>query len=179
MRFQLLLLGAVLAATTIILTGCPGNQTTPNANTTNVNKGNTAGNTAAPGNTGELETTKTPPPETTNNAPTLTPAFKAYCDAMTRKDEAALRKVFSQATLKSLEADMKAENEKSLVAYLSTEQISNNVCEVRNEQISGDTGTAEVKTEGMPNGARIKFVRENGEWKVTNEIPELPRDAAK
>ena len=127
MRFQLLLLCAVFAATTIILTGCPGNQTTPNSNAANTTTANTAGNANTTGNTG-LETVKTPPPATTNNAPTLTPAFKAYCDAMTRKDEAALRKVFSQATLKSLEADMKAENAKSLVAYLETEQISNGVC---------------------------------------------------
>ena len=44
---------------------------------------------------------------------------------------------------------------------------------MRNEQIEGNTGVAEVRTEGMPNGARIKFVKENGEWKVTNESPDI------
>jgi hypothetical protein len=36
---------------------------------------------------------------------------------------------------------------------------------------------AEVKTEGMPNGAKVVFVKEGTEWKITNKSPEL--DAVK
>ncbi len=167
MRFQILIFCTILIFS-IILTGCPGEQPKPN---TNSNANQTTVND--PNKTTALNTSKTPIAETTNEAPTLTPAFKSYCDAMTKKDEAALRKVFSAATLKSLEADMKDNNEKSLLKFLEAEQVSNELCQVRNEKIEGDVGTAEVKTKGMPNGVRIKFVKENGEWKVTNEIPDL------
>jgi hypothetical protein len=168
MRFQILIFCTILIFT-IILTGCPGNEPTPNANSTNV-PANIPNKNAA--NTG-LNTTVKTPEATTNNAPTLTPVFKAYCDAMTKKDEAALRKIYSTATLKSLEADMKAENQKSLVKYLEADQVSNKLCEVRNEKIEGDMAIVEGKTEGAPNGFKYKFVKENGEWKLTNESPEL------
>ena len=170
MRFQILIFCTILIFS-LILTGCPGEPAKPNTNananqTTVVDPNKPANNTA-------LNTSKTPTEATTNAAPTLTPVFKAYCDAMTKKDDAALRKVYSAATLKSFEADMKADNEKSLSKFLEVDQVSNELCEVRNEKIEGDVAIAEVKTKGMPNGAKIKFVRENGEWKLTNESPEL------
>lgn len=168
MRFQILIFCTILIFS-IFLTGCPSGQ--PNTNSTdgvtNINKPNQP-NTSLP-------TNKTPTEATTNNAPTVAPVFKAYCDAMTRKDEAAIRKVYSAATLKSLEEDMKAENEKSLVKYLEADRVSNKLCEVRNEKVEGDVAIAEVKTEGAPNGFKVKFVRENGEWKLTNEFPDFPK----
>lgn len=169
MRFQILIFSTILIFT-IILTGCPTSSPSNNNNSTNTptNIVNKSGNTNAP-----LETTKKTPEPTTNDAPTISPVFKAYCDALTKKDEAAVRKIYSQATLKQLEADMKEENEKSLVKYLEADQISNKLCEVRNEKIEGDTAIAEVKTEGAPNGFKAKFVKENGEWKLTNESPEF------
>ena len=169
MRFQILIFSTILIFT-IILTGCPGSEPTTNTNLTNV-PANISNKNAA--NSG-LNTVAKTPEATTNNAPTLTSVFKAYCDAMTKKDEAALRKLYSAATLKSLEADMKAENEKSLVKYLEADQVSNKLCEVRNEKIEGDTGIAEITTEGAPNGFKVKFVKENGDWKLTTESPEIP-----
>jgi hypothetical protein len=168
MRFQILIFCTILTFT-CFLTGCPSGEPTTNTNSTV--QTNTAAN--APKTNSAMETTKATPEATSNEAPTLKPVFKAYCDAMTKKDEAALRKIYSAATLKSLEADMKAENEKSLVKFLEIEQVSNELCEVRNEKIEGDTGVAEVKTKGMPTGAKLKFVKENGEWKLTNEIPDF------
>ena len=121
-----------------------------------------------------METTKTPPVATTNDAPTVAPVVKAYCDAWTKKDEAALRKVYSQATLKSLEKDMKDEGAKSLVAFITElEPAPDKPFEVRNEQVQGDTAVAEIKGGAYPNGIKIKFVKENGEWKMTNESPEF------
>ncbi len=172
MRFQILIFCTILTFT-FILTGCPSGGPSGNAvlntNQTTVsdpNKSNSA-----------LNTSKTPTEATTNDAPTVAPVFKAYCDAMTKKDEAALRKVYSQTTLKYYEQEMKADNVKTLLEYMEAEQVSNKLCEVRNEKIEGDAATAEVKTEGMPNGVKIKFVKENGEWKITNEFPDF--DAVK
>ena len=168
MRFQILIFCTILIFS-ILLTGCPSSQPTPN---TSSNNGQT--NVQDPNKTNSaLNTNKTPVETTTNNAPTVAPVFKAYCDAMTKKDEAALRKVYSAATLKSLEADMKEENEKSLVKYLEADRVSNKLCEARNEKIEGDVAIAEVKTEGAPNGFKVKFIKENGEWKLTNEFPDF------
>lgn len=171
MRFQILIFSTILIFT-IILTGCPSSNPTTNKNSTNTtanaNKG--AANNVFNTTTKEKEAT-------TNDAPTLTPVVKAFCDAMTKKDEAALRKVYSQDTLKYYEQEMKAEKETSLVKYLEADQVSNKLCEVRNEKIEGDTAVAEIRTEGAPNGFKKVFVKENGEWKLTHKSPEY--DAVK
>jgi hypothetical protein len=168
MRFQILIFSTILIFC-CFLTGCPGNQptanTSSNANQTVVVDPNKSGS--------NLATNKTPTEATRNDAPTLKPVFTAYCDAMTKKDDAALRKVYSQATLKAHEAAMKDENEKSLAKYLEADRVSNKLCEIRNEKIEGDVGIAEVKTEGAPNGVKYKFIKENGEWKLTNEFPDF------
>lgn len=166
MRYQMTIFTTILIFT-VFLTGCPSAEQKPNTNTANTPTN------AANNSTSELNTSKTPTEATTNDAPMLKPVFTAYCDAMTKKDEAALRKVYSAATLKSLEADMKAENEKSLIKYLEADRVSNKLCEIRNETIQGDTAIAEVKTEGAPNGFKIKFIKEDGAWKLTNEFPDF------
>ncbi len=121
-----------------------------------------------------LNTTKTPEAATTNNAPTLAPVVQKYYEALKKKDDAALRKIYSQATLKSLEEDMKDENKKSLAAFITElEPVPDQPFTVRNEQINGDTAVAEMRGGSYPNGIRIKFVKENGEWKMTNESPEV------
>ena len=170
MRFQILTFSTILIFS-IILTGCPGEQPKTNTNTAANQTTVTDPNKTA--NNSVMNTTVKTPEQTTNNAPTVTPVFKAYCDAMTKKDEAALRKVYSAATLKSYEADMKADGKKTLIEFFEDEQVSNDLCEVRNEKVEGDVAIAEVRTKGMPNGVKIKFVKENGEWKITNEIPDI------
>ena len=160
-----LLITAILAA--FFLSACGDSGTN-----TNTNAGNRA---AAPVNTnaGGPLTPQTPTPEaTTNNAPTLTPVYKAYCAAWTKKDEAALRKIYSSDTIADFEKKMKADGIKTLADFLSDDKASNELCEVRNEKITGDTATAEIKTLGYPNGFTAVFVKENGEWKLTNRLPE-------
>ena len=169
MRFQILIFCTVLIFT-CFLTGCPSGEPTTNTNLTN-GQTNTA---TAPKTNSAMETIKPTPETTTNDAPTLKPVFKAYCDAMTKKDEAALRKVYSAATLKIFDADAKADKQ-TLMQYLSADRVSNKLCEIRNERIEGDVGVAEVKTEGSPNGIKIKFIKENGDWKLTNEFPDFEK----
>ena len=165
----------ILTFTTILIfsiffAACGGGTETP-ANNANAAVSNT---NIAKANTSDPLAAKTPTPEqTTNNAPTLTPVYKAYCAAMVNKDEAALRKVYSSDTLKFFQADMKETGDKTIVDYLSTEQVSNELCEVRNEQINGDTAIAEIRSEGYPNGIKVVFVKEGGEWKLTNRSPAI------
>ncbi len=165
MRFYILLFF------TACIIGCGGSETLTNTAST----GKPA-NTNAPiaGADNPLKTTKTPEAATTNNAPTLAPVVQSYYEALKKKDDAALRKIYSQATLKTLEDDMKSENKKSLVEFIiELEPAPDTPFTVRNEQIQGDTGVAEMRGGSYPNGIKIKFVKENGEWKMTNESPEI------
>lgn len=95
---------------------------------------------------------------------------------MVKKDEAALRKIYSSETIKYFEAEMKEEKIKTLMEYLD-DKVSGNICEVRNEVITGDKAVAEIRADSYPNGIKIEFVKENGEWKMTNKSPVL--DAVK
>ena len=160
----------ILIFVTIFLVGFSSSEnanTAVNTNTANVNATNLNANNP-------LATTKTPEVSTTNNAPTLAPVVLAYYEALKKKDDAALKKIYSQATLKSLEADMKDEKQTSLAAFITElEPVPDKPFEVRNEQINGDTAIAEMRGGSYPNGIKIKFIKENGEWKMTNESPEV------
>jgi hypothetical protein len=172
MRFKTL---TILAIFTFALSfiGCGGQPSTNNASSaTETNTKNITTNSNGP-----VATTKTPEIATTNDAPTFTPVVKAYCEGMIKKDEAAVRKVYSQETLKIFEADMKDEKMASLVEFLaSTDPIKDvSKCGARNEKIEGEKGSAEIRNENMPNGVTIEFVKENGEWKLTTKSPDFDK----
>lgn len=160
---------------TILLPGCSQTEepkTAANANKITVNAANSAvAETNAPP---AFNTTRQPEAPTTNNAPTLTPVVMAFYEALKKKDEAALRRVYAQKTLKTMEADMKTDEMTSLVEFITnTETVPDRPFEVRNEQIQGDTAVAEIRGGSYPNGIRRIFVKENGEWKMTNDSPEF------
>src|SRR5438105_6342575 len=148
----------------LAMVGCGGGNSSENtARNNSANTNTTKSNTANP-----LEVATPTPEQTTNNAPTLTPVFKAFCDAWVKNDEAALRKVYSSDTIKSFEAEMKAEKAKSLIKYLEDlDRVSGSPCEVTNEKITGDTAVAKIRSNRYPNGIDVIFVKENGEWKLT------------
>ena len=136
-----------------------------NGNTANANASNSGQSNA---NSPVAVTTPTPD-QVTNNAPTLTPIYKAYCAAVVKKDDAAIRKFYDSATLKSFEEQMKDENIKKISEYV--DPVTNEVCEVSNERFKGDKGVAKVKTVSYPNGFEVLFVKENGEWKMSSIDP--------
>src|SRR4051794_18666000 len=107
-------LAAIFAV--VFAIGCGGTATNNAANTTS--------NTANANSTNPLETTKSGQEATVNNAPTLTPAVKAYCDAWMKNDEEGLRKSYSSDTIKYFEDDMKTEKIKSLIKYLEDDKVS-------------------------------------------------------
>ncbi len=110
------------------------------------------------------------PGSVTNNAPTLTPVYKAYCAAVVKKDEAAIRKFFTSDTLASFDEDMKAEGITKISEYV--DKVTNEMCEVSNEQFKGDKAVARVKTVSYPSGYEVLFIKEGGEWKMSNISPE-------
>jgi len=165
MRYKITFL---ITFSAIFLYGCARSENT--TETTNANLANKSANIIVTNTNSPLETAKTPEASTTNNAPTITPVVKAYCEAIVKKDEAGLRKVFSKETLKYYEGEMKADKKNSLVDFFAgTESPDNKLCEARNEIVKGDTAIAEVRTDNTPNGVKYKFVKEDGEWKFTNE----------
>jgi len=151
----------------VMMAACGG--PTPNSNTT---VANAPANAPKANSNSPLETTKAPKEQTVNDAPTLAPVFKAYCAAIKAKDETAIRKVYSQSTLKLFADQMKAEKIPTLLKFLENDKVDK-ICEIRNEQITGDRGTAEIKADWCPNGMKAVFVKENGEWKLTNESPDV------
>src|SRR5690348_11034618 len=99
----------VLVTIATLVAACGGSGGT---NSTTANSNSKTANTANANN--PLETNKKAPEAVTNNAPTLSPVYKSYCDAWAKGDEAALRKVYSADTLKQFDADMKKEKATSL-----------------------------------------------------------------
>lgn len=175
MRYQFLLFITILSFSIIFAAAC-GSQPSANNPATNNSANNNAGNTniAANNSNSLTPTSKNPEAATTNNAPTLAPVVIGYYEALKKKDDAALRKVVSQDTLKTWEADMKEEKKTSVTAFLTElEPAPEKAFEVRNEKIEGDSGVAEIKGGSYGVWTPFKFVRENGEWKITNQSPDF------
>lgn len=173
---------SVIILISIIGFSCSSSE--PNTNSANINIANSNLQTNQPVENVEtnsknvLNTTSTPKIATTNEAPTLTPVYKAFCDAMKNKNETALRKLLTKDTQEYWEKEMSDEGKDiDLVTYISeTEPIKDpSKCGVRNEKITGNTAVAEIRNENVPNGFVIKFVKENGEWKITNQSPEFEK----
>lgn len=165
----------ISAALFLNFSGCGSEEVPPAGNASdNGSSAASPSNDVAEDPLGGIE--RTPTPAEKVEAVTLKPVVAAYCEAMRKKDEAGLRKVYSAATIRSFEANMKEEGKSSLADYLSTEPVGAK-CEVVNERIQGNVGEALVTTETYPNGIMIKFVKEGGEWKMTNQSADF--DAVK
>src|SRR3982751_1686219 len=165
-----MLKGLLILSIALLSAACGGEATNKNSNATNVN-------TPVKNSNNPLAVTTPTPESTTNNAPTLTPVYKAYCAAMEKKDEAALRNIFAAAAIKEMEASLKADGEKDirLVKFLEVEPVTSQLCQVRNEQINGNEAVAEVFTNSAPNGIKVVFVKEGSDWKLTNRSPALKK----
>jgi hypothetical protein len=164
MHFKLLLIISALA----LFSACNPTETPKNGNLTT-----TPNSTNKPESPNPAPTKKPDAPQT-NNADALKPVVLAYYEALKKKDDAGLRKIYSAETLKTLEDDMKAEKKSSLSAYISElEPAPAQPFEVRNEEIKGDSGIAEIKGGAYVNWTKIKFVKEASAWKMTDESPEF------
>jgi len=161
----------LLSGVSLILAGCGGTEGPANSNTANTANANTA-IAARTNSSNAVAVTMPTPDQVTNNAPTLTPVYKAYCAAVVKKDEAAIRRFYTADTLKSFEETMREDGVKTMSEFLKDDKISNEMCEVANERIKGDKAVAKVRTPAYPNGYEVLFIKENGEWKMSNISPE-------
>ncbi len=144
------------------LAGCGGTPV-PNTNANN----NAAPKTNSNGPANAFETKKQAEGDKSNDAQAIAPVVSAYYEALKKKDDAGLKKVYSQAAIRELEAGMKSDGKKSLADYIeSSEPAGEKPFEVRNEKIDGDTAIAEIKGGSYAIWIKWKFVKENGEWKL-------------
>lgn len=176
MRYLLILFSAIFI---ISCSGGAANTNAPvNGKTANANLSNASSNANNP-----LATTRTPEAPLNNNAPTLAPVLNGYYDALSKKDEAGVKRFLSQSAVKYFEDEAKSEK-KTLLAYLlEAEEPLNEKREIRNEKIEGDAATAEIRGGSLGNWTPNKFVKENGEWKFASPkeslaLQDIPRTNA-
>jgi hypothetical protein len=94
--------------------------------------------------------------------------FKALADAANNKDNAALKQLFNKKSLDMAASEAK-EKGRSLDEILLNQQIvlfAKGTPEIRNQIITGDSATIEIKTDKMRAWQKVFFTNEDGRWKL-------------
>ena len=99
---------------------------------------------------------------------TPTATFKAFYEASKKKDAAAIKKTLSKGTLDMFDKLAKEQNKTTdeMLKEVDKDDKSEKMPETRNEKITGDTATLEVKNDKTNKWDPLPFVKENGEWKI-------------
>ena len=102
------------------------------------------------------------------NRSTPTATFKAFYEASKKKDVAGMKKNLSKGTLDMFDKLAKEQNKSTddMLKEVDKDDKSDKIPETRNEKITGDTATLEVKNEATGKWDPLPFVKENGEWKI-------------
>ena len=96
--------------------------------------------------------------------------FKAYFEAQKKKDIAGMKQTLSKTSLDMMEASAK-QQEMTLDKMIQT-QLDNPSAtidkfpETRDEKITGDNATLEVKNEDANRWDTMYFIKEGGAWKI-------------
>ena len=100
--------------------------------------------------------------------PTPTATFKAFYEASKKKDVAGIKKTLSKGTLDMFDKLAKEQNKTTdeMLKEVDKDDKSEKMPETRNEKITGDTATLEVKNDKTNRWDPLPFVKENGEWKI-------------
>ena len=161
-----------------MLTGCGGSTTLTNQPNANLNSA--VANTVSPTNSNDtMVPVRTPEAATTNDAPTIAPIVAAYYSALRSKNEAGLRDVLSAANIARLEAQLKEEGRKDFLEFVAETETMTPAVVVRNEQITGDKASAQLKGGVYSNWTTMIFVKEGGKWKWSGDSPDTEALKAK
>lgn len=102
--------------------------------------------------------------------PTPTATFKAYFDAQQKKDIATMKQTLSKTSLAMMEASAKQQGvtlDKMIQAQLDHPASKiDKLPESRNEKITGDNATLELRNEEANRWDTMYFVKEDGGWKI-------------
>ena len=107
-------------------------------------------------------------PSCGKKASTPTELFKTFYTAAKNRDADALKSTMSRASLAYAESEAQKKGQ-SVDEFLAAQgqYFPPNMPEIRNEKIEGDKATLEFKREGAANWSTARFVKEDGEWKVS------------
>lgn len=99
-----------------------------------------------------------------------TAALTAYFEASKKKDVPAMKKYLSKKSLELFEAEAKKSGQ-ALDDYLKEGvadpgSVADMMPEIRNEKVSGDTATVEMKRAKSDQWDTVPFVKEDDEWKI-------------
>jgi len=99
---------------------------------------------------------------------TPTAAFKAFFEASKKKDVAGIKKGLSKGTVEMLDKLAKEQNKSTddMLKEAYQNDKGETFPETRNEKISGDTATLEVKNDKNGKWETLPFVKEDGDWKI-------------
>ncbi len=102
------------------------------------------------------------------NRSTPTATFKAFYEASNKRDAAGIKKTLSKGTLDMFEKLAKEQNKSTddMIKEVGKDSKTEKIPETRNEKITGDTATLEVKNDTTGKWDTLPFVKENGEWKI-------------
>ena len=98
---------------------------------------------------------------------TPTATLKVFYEASKKKDAAGMKKSLSKGSLAMFEKQAKEQNKPvdDLLTKVDT-NTPDKMPETRNEKITGDTATLEVKNDQNGQWDTLPFVKEDGEWKI-------------
>lgn len=121
--------------------------------------------------------------QATGGAMTPTETMKALNEASRTKDAETIKKLVSKGTLDMLEISAKRQNT-TVDELLKQDKGApfKELPEMRNEKITGDTATVEVKNNSARGWETLPFVKEDGIWKVAidkfmEDVMQKARDA--
>ena len=153
----------------IFLAACSGSSPTE-TNTANANSANARTAVASPSIAANSANAPTPivSPTIQASADSGAPCavVAAHHAALVRKDEAALRKTLTTATVRQFEADAKAEGEKTIVGYLTAYSSPASKPPACGGAVQGDAANLQIKDGDTGVVSQWKAARENGEWKL-------------
>jgi hypothetical protein len=104
------------------------------------------------------------------SGPAPSATFKAYFEAQQKKDIAGMKQTLSRTSLAMMEVSAKQQNltvDKMIQSQLDNPSSrTDKMPETRNEKITGDTATLELRNEDTNRWDTMYFAKEDGAWKI-------------
>lgn len=150
----------------LFLTACSSSQPTNTATNSAVNS--TANSTTST-NKATVNTAQSAPPKVIAQSPT--DAMKALNEASKTNDAAAIKGLVSKGTLALLEKNAQEKNTTVDELLQRDESMPfEDIPEMRNEKITGDKATLEIKNTLSGQYSTVPFVKEDGSWRIAFDI---------
>lgn len=152
--------------TALFFTACSSPQQTNTATNSTVNS--TANSTTST-NAATVNTGQPAPPKVVAQSPT--DAMKALNEASKTNDVEAIKGLVSKGTIALLEESAK-EKQTTVDELLQRDDSMpfEDIPEMRNEKITGDKATLEIKNKLSGQFSTIPFVKEDGSWRIAFDV---------